>query len=334
MQSHSDGSVSDAEIHFLSMRARGGFGLVETCAAYVSKDGQGWPGEIGLHDDAMFPGLTRLADQIRAGGALSMAQLFHGGLRADPAASGVQPWSASAVEGAREGSEAEIEATVAAFGAAARRCAEAGFDAIELHGAHGYLLSQFLSTTFNLRTDAWGGPLERRARLILEACRAARAAAEDLALAVRLSPEDFGQAKGLDLDESLRVAGWLAEAGMDVLHLSLWRAHLPTNKRPDQHATKLFREAVGDRVRIVVAGQIWTREEAEAQLALGADAVVLGRSAIANHDWPRRVHEAPHTLARPPVTAEHLLSQGLSPGFVDYMRKWKGYVAEDTAKSS
>ncbi len=329
MQSHPDGRCSEAEERFLGMRAEGGFGLVETCAAHVTQDGKGWPGELGVHDDAMLPGLTSLARRIHAGGALASVQLFHGGLRANGEVSGLPilgPSVTDEVPAAVEASDADLRRIIAAFGASAARCAAAGFDAVEIHGAHGYLLSQFLGTHYNRRMDDWGGALSNRARLVREVTRAVRAAAPSLAIAVRLSPEDFGQAKGLDLDESIQVARWLVEDGAEVIHLSLWRASQPTAKRPAEHAVPLFRAALGGGVTIVSAGGIWTREEAEAQLALGADAVALGRAAIANHDWPRRAAEdAP--IARPPVTAAHLEAEGLAPGFVEYMRKWKGFVA-------
>ncbi len=331
MQSHADGSLSDDELRFLSMRAEGGLGLVETCAAHVSQDGKAWAGELGLHDDAMLPGLARLASKIHQGGALASAQLFHGGLRASEKVSGLPTWSASAYEEGvetipRAGTEEDIAGAIEAFARAAERCAAAGFDAIELHGAHGYLLSQFMSTVYNRRTDRWGGSLENRARLIRLVLRAVRDRAPSLVRAVRLSPEDFGQTKGIDLDEALEVARWLVEDGMEVLHLSLWRASKNTTKRPETHATPLFREAVGDRVRIVTAGRILTRADADAQLALGADAVALGRAAIANHDWPKRVLED-RPLAGEPVTEAHLLTEGLSPTFAGYMRLWKGFVA-------
>lgn len=333
MQSHADGTLSDDELKFLAMRADGGFGLVETCAAHVAQDGKAWPGELGVSDDAMVPGLTRLAARLHQGGALASVQLFHGGLRASSSVSGLPTWSASAyvepdVETPREGTEDDIARVIEAFARAARRCAEAGFDAIELHGAHGYLLSQFLSTVYNQRTDRWGGSLENRARLIREVLRAVKKAAPSLVLAVRLSPEDFGQAKGIDLDETIEVARWLAEDGMEIVHLSLWQSALMTKKRPEAHATTLFRAALGERVRIVVAGKIWTREEGEAQLALGADAIALGRSAIANPDWPRKAHADGEIVVRPPFEIDALRERGLNDTFAGYMRKWKGFVAD------
>lgn len=330
-QSHADGTCSEKEQTFLGMRSDGGFGLVETCAAHVSQDGKAWAGELGVHDDAMLPGLTRLAARIRQGGALASAQLFHGGLRADPGVSGLPTISASAHEESgnptpRAMSEDDITRVISDFAAAARRCAEAGFDSVELHGAHGYLLSQFQSSIYNQRTDRWGGALENRCRLIREVTRAVRAAAPGLVLAVRLSPEDFGQAKGIDLDETIELSRWLKEDGMEVLHLSLWRSSHATKKRPDSHATPLFRAAVGREVTIVAAGGVWTREEAEQQLAHGADAVALGRAAIANHDWPLCIASG-REPTRAPVSPEHLLAEGLSEGFVTYMRKWKGFVS-------
>ena len=329
-QSHHDGTLGDDELAFLAARAEGGFGLIETCAAYVANDGKAWPGELGVHDNAMGPGLTRLAARMHEAGGLAQVQLFHGGLRAVPEVSGQPAWSASAYSdatlSARAATNDDIASVIDAFAAAAQRCARAGFDSVELHGAHGYLLSQFLSTSYNQRTDQWGGSLANRARLIREVTRAVKAAAPTLVLGVRLSPEDFGQAKGLDLDETLQVAQWLVEDGMNLLHLSLWQSALNTTKRPDAHATTLFRSAVGPATRIVVAGKIWTLAEGEAQLEHGADAIALGRAAIANPDWPQRAVLG--TIKYPPLTAAELQQRGLSATFISYMTKFKGFVAE------
>ena len=333
MQSHADGSLGDDELHFLASRADGGFGFIETCAAYVTPDGKAWAGELGVHSDQMVPGLTRLAARMHQSGALAAVQLFHGGLRANPSVSGAPTWSASAYrEGttpaAHAGSEADIEHVIAAFAKAAQRCAAAGFDAVELHGAHGYLLSQFLSTVYNQRSDRWGGNLENRARLIRSVVRAVKAAAPEVLCIVRLSPEDFGQAKGLDLDETIQVARWLAEDGMNILHLSLWQCASNTTKQPDAHPTTLFRAALGLKVRIVVAGKIWTRADGEAQLALGADAVALGRAAIANPDWPLRAHDRALTIRLPPLRVAELNDRGLSSAFANYLRNWNGFVVD------
>ncbi len=321
MQSHADGTLSDDELRFLTMRAEGGFGVIETCASHIALDGQGWPGELGSYDDKLLPGLSRLASAVKSRGALALVQLFHGGVRAPSSVTGRQPWSASAFEEAREGTEADILGAIEGFRAAAVRAHRAGFDGVELHGAHGYLLSQFLSATMNRRTDRWGD----RPLLLRETLRAVRAAVPaSFVVGVRISPEDFGNAKGLDLDENLALARMLVSDGIDFLHLSLWDTTRNTTKRPEQHALPLFREVVPREVPIVVAGKVWTRRDAERLFAMGADAVALGRSAIANPDWP----EHPDTPRMPPLTLHELHERGLNPVFAEYMRKWKGFVAD------
>jgi 2,4-dienoyl-CoA reductase-like NADH-dependent reductase (Old Yellow Enzyme family) len=329
LQSHPDGTLSDDELRWLVRRAAGGFGVIETCAAHVAENGQAWPGELGIFADRQVPRLGELAAALRGRGALGLVQLFHGGLRADAKLTGAPPWSASAVEpGAREAGDAEIVDVIDRFRAAAVRAADAGFDGVELHGAHGYLLCQFLSSTQNLRTDRWGGRFEHRARLLRETLRAVRAAVPArFIVGVRISPEDRGNARGLDLDESLELAGWLADDGADFLHLSLWNAGKPTAKRPDVHPIAAFREVVPG-LPLVVAGSIWTRADAEAALALGADAIALGRAAILNPEWPRHADDGGWEPRRPPATVAELIDLDLSPTFAGYLRQWKGFVAD------
>ncbi len=330
-QSEADGALADAELHFLERRAEGGFGIVTTCASHVTRDGQGWEGELGIYDDALLPGLTRLASSLRSRGALSLVQIFHGGARSPKELIGEQPWSASEIAGdpaaPRAATVADIERVIAAFRDAAVRAHRAGFDGVELHGAHGYLLCQFLSRTMNTRTDAWGGALEGRARLMREVTRAVRAAVPaSFVVGARISPEDFGNAKGMDLDESLTLAKWLAEDGVDYLHISLWNAFQNTQKRPAEHAITLFREALPKELPLFVAGKVWSRAEADALIDLGADVIALGRAAVANADWPKKAASAAFESKKPPFTAAELRAEGLSDGFVDYMRNWKGFV--------
>ncbi|MDX2091274.1 MAG: NADH:flavin oxidoreductase [Kofleriaceae bacterium] len=335
-QSNSDGLLGDAELAFLARRAEGGFGMVETCAAYVALDGKAWDGELGIDRDACIPGLTRIADRLHAGGAKAIVQLFHAGVRAEPALTGTPTWSASAFTEhvppsgpPRAATEADITRVIDQFVAAALRAEAAGFDGVELHGAHGYLLCQFLSRTMNTRDDAWGGAdLAKRARLLREVTRGVRARCRpDFILGVRLSLEDFGQARGLDLDESLDVSRWLVEDGIDFLHASLWDVTRKTAKRPEQHALPLLREVVARDVAIVTAGKIWTRHDAERVLALGADVVALGRSAILNPDWPQRIARG-DDIARPPMTRTELGARAVSPRFQDYLTRWKDFVAD------
>lgn len=326
-QSHPDGTLADAEFDWLVSRADGGFGVVMTCASHVAKDGQGWAGELGIFDDAQLPGLTRLASALRQREAASIVQLFHGGSRANPQLTGTSLWSASEADGVRAATAQDLQRVVAQFADAAGRAQQAGMDGVELHGAHGYLFTQFLSTATNRREDAYGGTLENRARLLREALRAVRArVGARFTVGVRLSPENYGNLQGLDLDESLQVAAWLAEDGVDYVHLSLWDASRPTLKRPGEHAIPLFRAALPEGVRILVAGKVWTREDAESLLGLGADAVAIGRAAIGNPRWALLAREPDWEPARPPYPVETLRANHLSPAFAEYMRQWKGFV--------
>ncbi len=332
-QSHADGTLSDDELHWLERRAQGGFGVVETCAANVSRDGQGWPGELGAYSDTHLPGLRRLATALRSARALGVVQLFHGGVRSPSSLTGEQPWSATDAEvpnaeRPRAGTADEIARVIGDFRDAAVRAHAAGFDGIELHGAHGYLLCQFLSS-MNTRTDGWGGSLEQRARLSREVMRAVRGAVpQGFLVGIRLSPEDFGNARGMDFDESLQTARWLCEDGADFIHLSLWDAKRNTKKRPDEHPIPLFRKALPGDVSLVVAGAIWTRADAEAALELGASAVALGRGAIANPEWPLRASAAEWEPKRPPLTVAEMRERGLSEAFASYMRNFKGFVVD------
>ena len=331
LQSRADGLLGDDELAFLARRADGGFGLVTTCAAYVALDGKAWDGELGIDRDACLPGLTRLAARIHQGGAIAMVQLFHGGVRADATLTGEQPWSATTWHedtpnfvDPRVATTDDIARVTEQFVAAAVRAQAAGFDGVELHGAHGYLLSQFLSRTVNTRTDGWGGDLVGRARLVREVTRAVRArCGAHFAVGVRLSLEDFGQAKGQDLDDNLQVARWLADDGVDFLHLSLWDVTKMSTKRPEAHPLTLARDVVPREVALIAGGKIWTHADGEAVLALGADLVALGRSGILNPDWPKQVE-----IKVPPITRAELADRAVSPAFAGYLTRWKGLVVD------
>ncbi|MBL1216326.1 MAG: NADH:flavin oxidoreductase [Planctomycetes bacterium] len=333
MSSHADGTLSDDELAFLAARAEGGFGIVETCAAHVTRDGQGWAGALAMFDDTHRAGWQRLAQEVHAHGSLLIGQAYHGGSRAYRSADHPVPWSCSPAAPdepeVRQATPDLIESTIQAFADAARRLESVGVDGIELHGAHGYLLCQFLSSVLNQRSDEWGGSLKNRARLVRRVLQASRAAvSDDFILGVRLSPESSSSLPGLDLDETLQVASWLCDDGADFIHISLWHAENNSAKRPDEHPARIFRDALPHDVPLITAGNIWTMEDAMAQLDYGADAVALGRAAIANPDWPGRVIEQGFDPSRPPLTARELQERALGSVFIDYMRKWSDFVAD------
>ncbi|MBK9754101.1 MAG: NADH:flavin oxidoreductase [Nannocystis sp.] len=330
-QSHRDGTISGDEHAWLERRAAGGFAIVETCAAHVSPDGQGFPGQLGVWGDHQLPGLRALAAAIAGHGALGLVQLYHGGVRCPSALTGQQPWSASAFdeprpnfERPRPATRADLGRVLADFVAAATRSAAAGFHGVELHAAHGYLFSQFLSSTMNQRSDEWGGSLANRARLLRDVARAVRAACpHPFTVGVRLSPEDFGHARGIDLDETVQVAAWLAEDGLDFVHVSLWDGRKHSLKYPDRHPLPPFRAALPRDVAIIAAGKVWTADDATALLDHGADLVAIGRAAILNPDWPRLALAGPFEPERGPLTPTQLRGLAISDTFVEYLRNFR-----------
>ncbi|UCH26253.1 MAG: NADH:flavin oxidoreductase, partial [Trueperaceae bacterium] len=193
-QSHEDGVLSDEEFRWLTMRARGGFGLTMTCAAHVQAIGKGFPGQLGIWSDDHIEGLSRLAAGIKSHGSLAIVQLHHAGMRSPKELVGGAPVAPSDhhESGARGLSHGEVKQVVEAFIAAAERAEKAGFDGVELHGAHGYLLCQFFSAEVNRRDDEYGGSLANRYQILFEIISGVRLRCrEDFMLGVRLSPERF-----------------------------------------------------------------------------------------------------------------------------------------------
>ncbi len=332
-QSLSDGRLGDDELRWLGRRADGGYGMMATCAANVTLDGKAWEGELGIDRDDQLPGLTRLAARIRQGGATAFVQLFHGGVRASSKLTGEQVWSASTwreespnFEIPRAATEQDIARVIAAFATSAQRAQKAGFDGVEIHAAHGYLLTQFISATTNQRTDAWGGSLDHRARLVREVLRATRAATgPTFAIGVRLSLEHGGHATGLDLDESIQIAQWLVADGADFIHASLWRAEHNTKKYADKHPIPLLRDALATEVPVIACGNIWSYEDAAAAMDRGADMIAIARAAIINPDWPKLVKPG-WTPRRPPLTPAELGELAIAPSFIEYLRRFKNLV--------
>lgn len=329
-QSHDDGTLSDDEYRWLTMRAQGGFGLTMTCASHVQAIGRGFPGQLGNFSDDHLPGLARLAAGIKAAGSIAVTQIHHAGMRAPAKLTGAQPVCPSddAETGARALTAGEVEQVKEDFIAAAQRAERAGFDGIEIHGAHGYLLCQFLSPEINRRTDDYGGSLDNRTRILFDIVAGIRArCARDFVVGVRLSPERFG----LRLAEIREVAArLLREGAIDFLDLSLWDIF----KEPEEEAFRgrsllsYFTELDRGVVKVGAAGKIMCGDDADRCLEAGTDFVVIGRAAVLHHDFPMRVRDDPSFNAiQIPVSEDYLRTEGLGPALIRYMRRWEGFVA-------
>ena len=327
-QSHADGTLSDEELLWLLMRAQGGFGLVMTAAAYVGLEGKGFEGQIGIHDDACIPGLARLAAALKAAGSLSAVQLFHAGIRADMEASGKERVGPSddPDTGARGLSTGEVEALIEAFVVAAERAERAGFDGVELHGAHTYILCAFLSSEYNRRSDRYGGSLENRARPIREIIAGVRARCRpDFQLGLRLSAERMGMKMA---EVRTLSAELMAEDRLDYLDLSLWDV-FKGPEEPEFAGKPLlswFAELQRGATRLGVAGQVRSAAAAHACLEAGADFVLIGRAGIAHHDFPRRAAIAGYEMPTLPIPRGVLAGEGVSPAFIEYLGTFPGFI--------
>ncbi|MFD1063904.1 NADH:flavin oxidoreductase [Winogradskyella litorisediminis] len=328
-QSHEDGKLSDDEYNWLTMRAKGGFGLTMTCASHVQFIGKGFPGQLGIYDDAQIEGHQRLATGIKAHDSLAVVQLHHAGMRTPEELIRQQPVCPSPIEkhNARGLSLEEVYQLRDDFISAAVRAQKSGYDGAEVHGAHGYILTQFLSAEINKRNDQYGGSLENRARLLFEIVNGIRTACgKDFLLGVRLSPERFG----MQLSEVKIVCEQLInEHDIDFLDISLWDVF----KQPEeaQHQNKSLLQHFVDLdykdVKWTVAGKINTGKDVFDVLNAGVDFVSIGRSAILHHNFPKKVMaDSNFKPTETPVNKDYLYNEGLSDKFVTYMKHWPDFV--------
>lgn len=220
-----DGGVTPRLIDCMVALARGGVGLIISSHAYVDRNGQAGPWQLGAYGDDLLPGLTAMADAVHQNNGKIVLQLAHAGFFADARLTGKPPFAVSQIDGVAKSPRTELTAAaigelVCAFAEAATRAKRAGFDGVQIHSAHGYLLSQFLSPAFNRRTDEYGGTVENRSRALLEVLRAVRSAVgKDYPVLVKMNGRDDID-NGLTPEDALRVALLLARDGIDAIELS------------------------------------------------------------------------------------------------------------------
>ena len=307
-----DGVVGDWHLVHLGTRAVGGAGLVMAEATAVNPEGRISPWCPGIWSDEQIPGWKKVTEFIRSAGSVSALQLAHAGRKASTyrswSGTGTVPitdggWqSYSATDVAFEGYSAprmleteEISSLVDDFRSAARRAVAAGFDALEIHAAHGYLIHQFLSPITNRREDEYGGSLENRARLLIEIVASVREViGDDMPLMVRFSATDYVEG-GWDQEQTNQVAIWASGAGADLFDISsgglVTGVKIPTGPGYQVDYSKSTSQATNANVSAV--GQITTAEQAEAILQSGqVDVIMAARQFLRDPYFPlRAAHE-------------------------------------------
>jgi 2,4-dienoyl-CoA reductase-like NADH-dependent reductase (Old Yellow Enzyme family) len=298
------GFVTQNIIDYYMARVRGGTGLITVEMASPTRAGRHRRRELGIYDDRFIPGLAQLVAAIHDGGARASIQLGHGGGHTRVDICGETPVAPSAIPHPvyevtdetiipKEMSLDDIGFTIAGFAAAAVRAEVAGFDCVEVHAAHGYLISQFITPFENRRTDAYGGLFENRVRFGLEVLAAIKAAVR-IPVIYRVSVEDFFP-QGSPFQEGRQVAIWAARAAADALHVTAGHYRsLPSAARmipPMQYPDATFLAYAADirkdvDVPVIAVGRLGDPVVAEAAIAAGqVDFIALGRTLIAEPDW-------------------------------------------------
>lgn len=312
-----DGLSTERDRGYYEERARGGVAAIVTEAMAVSEGGRAHNNSLWIYHDRFIPGLARLVAAIQRHDCLTIGQLNHRGALLRRAVLGMEPVGPSAWTNPNTGDavrpleRAEIAAIQKDFVTAARRLWQAGYDAVELHAANGYLFQQFLTARINKRTDEYGGSLANRARLLLETVHRLRDALPDFPLWVRISCTEYCE-DGYPVEEVVELARMLEQAGVSALDLSGGTNESPALSRFCIQPPSMPRRALEPHARpitaavgipTIIAGRILTPEDAEAVLADGsADYVSLGRALTADAHWPRKA------FGQSPVPIRHCIS--------------------------
>ncbi len=294
------GEVTDSHIAHYVARAKGGVGLIIIEHTFVAEDGRASKNQLGLYDDKLIPGLKRLVEAVHKERTKIIIQLNHVGAAASRLTTGMQPVGPSnfphprGSETPRQLSVSEMNALTVKFGEAARRAVEAGVDSVELHGAHGFLLCQFLSPYTNRRTDEYGGDLTGRLRFPTEVIKAVKSKlGKNMPLFYRFGADDMLEG-GLSRDEAKLAAQQLEKAGLDVFDVSGGIGGDGSRNKTEQGYYVPLATGIKEAVKapVIGVGHITEPEYADKIIRGGkVDMVAIGRLLLANPDFPRQAAE-------------------------------------------
>lgn len=299
-----DGSVTDRLVAYHRARARGGVGLIITEATYVHTSGKGFPNELGIYKDEMIPGLKKLADAVHEEGGKIALQLYHSGRQSYESVTGMALIAPSPIACPvcgclpQEMTKEDIDQMVNAYAEGARRAKSAGFDAVEIHGAHGYLINQFLSPYSNKRTDEYGGSLANRARFPLEVVKKVRErVGNDYPVLYRMSSEEYVPG-GLRIADTKAFSHLLAAVGVNAIHVSggVYESAAmiiqPAAVPQGVYVANAFaiKEVVGSEIPVIVVGRLKEPYIMEALLETDkVDMIAIGRGLLADESFPDKV---------------------------------------------
>lgn len=322
-----EGYITERTKNYYEARARGGTALLIVEATYVHPCGQAFANQLGISNDSFIPRMSELVQAIHRHGAKAAIQLHHGGRKATSELSQMQPVAPSPLaeprgEVPKELKVEEIAEIVTFFAKAALRAKRAGVDGVEIHGAHGYLIDQFLSRSSNKRQDGYGGNLRNRARLLIEVIEAVRGAAgSDYPIWCRLNGREYGMEEGTTLEEAQEIARMAQEAGVDAIHVSAFGPTAPNN-----FTSAIFLPAViadlaegvkkAVTVPVIAVGTI-TSEAGERILAEGkAEFIAIGKGLLADPEIPNKTASGRLEDIRPCIVCMGCRDDLISPNVV------------------
>ena len=315
---HEDSSCSRQLADLTADLARGEIGLIISSHTFVSSEGQAGPRQLAVYDDRFIPGLDEMVTAAHDGGSKIVLQLAHAGIQALTSLTQLEALGPTALTSGkrtlgRTMTQEEIERTIHSFVAAAKRAEAAGFDGVQIHAAHGYLLSESLSPYFNQRTDEFGESVENRARIVLKILEGIKAACGNgYPVLIKMNSEDFIEG-GLSLDEMLQIVEMLEEAGIDGIEMSggttdaasqfkpVRRGKLPSEKQEVYYreSAKRYKESIG--VPLILVGGIRSYTVAE---KLAKESIADYTSLSRPFNRGRSKSSAPTTKAIRPLLAE------------------------------
>lgn len=306
------GEPTEKHFKHYSMRAKS-VGLMIVEHAYVTPEGKLSKTQLGIHEDGLVPLYKDLLERLKPYGATMALQITHAGNAAKSEVTGLPVYGPSPIphpnplyasgDEVQELTLEDLERIKIQFGKAAKRAEEAGFDAIQLHGAHGYLLNQFTSPLVNMRTDEYGGSLENRARFVLEVVRHVREVISDNTILIyRLAAADYAPSvpvpmsqKGLVIEEGVEIAEWLVAAGVDILDISGGIGGSRPKGAPAAYFLSLaekVKERVGERAPVILTGGITEASLADAIVREGkVDFAGIGRALLTDPEWADKALE-------------------------------------------
>ncbi|MCL2893744.1 hypothetical protein [Brenneria tiliae] len=301
-----DGTITDEQLDYYSVRSEvGGMIIAETM--YINNEGVAFKGELGICDDRHMPGLKKLTAIIKQNGSKAIAQLHHGGREAGVYFDrGGIPVAPSKIDfpfldyPVKELSHPEIIEIIKEYGLATKRAIDAGFDGVEIHGANHYLIQQFFSAYSNLRTDEYGGNLEKRARFLIDITKevisvAKEYARPDFIIGIRISQEEkHGEKVGFDFNDNVKLIHLLNDFRLDYLHISAMGDSQDGYKAKPTDSEKTFgeiyRNVLDHKIKLVLCGCILTESDAQDAISIG-DLAGIAREALLEPEFAKKIHE-------------------------------------------